>query len=150
MRLTEALQVAGGLLVFRALFVEIAHALVGFGAEVMAALCNEGVEVDLRVLLLPEAAELIEVGDLFDNVLADLFLAVKRPLPYPALDLAINLIGQRLIGARLVPLASSLTFRSDPVGGEPSVSVEADVFSFRPVEALNVFPLGARGGLLHC
>ena len=70
--LTEVLQVAGGLLVFRALLVEIAHALVGFGAEVLAALRDEGVEVDLWVLLLPGAAELMEIGELFDNVLADL------------------------------------------------------------------------------
>ena len=35
--------------------------------------------------------------------------------------------------------------RSDPVGGEPSVTIEPDVLALGPVEALNVLPLGAKG-----
>ena len=149
MLLAEFLQVVGSPLEFRALPAEIAHALVGLGAEILAALRDEGVEIDFRILLLPEAAELVQVGKFFVDVLSDLVLAVERPLLNPALDPAIHRIGQRFIGSRLVPLASFLTFGSNPVRLEPSVAVETNILALGPVEAWNVFPLGARGGPIH-
>ena len=106
---------------------------------------DSGLQGDLRVLLFPETAEVVEVGKLFANVLADLFLAVKRTFPDPAFDLVVHLIGQRFVRAGLVPLPSSLAFRSDRVGSEPSVTIKPDVLALGPVEALNVLPLGAKG-----
>ena len=61
----------------------------------------------------------------------------------------IQCVGQPFIGARLVPLASSFAFLPDPVGGEPGIAIETDIFAFGPVEPWNVFPFGARGGSSH-